>query len=122
MQVETTDRRCRSHSLPVMTADCAHGSDGSRSHITSHSTIDSVCKHHSESALTIRCRLQLSGMAAKRPLLRLPSTGNHRPLHHKWCDKRRTVTTEWNDNACIATACNGRIRVRRYRSERLMNC
>ncbi|GFV72452.1 hypothetical protein TNCV_546421 [Trichonephila clavipes] len=29
--------------LPVMTGNCAHGSDGSCSHITNHSTMDSVC-------------------------------------------------------------------------------
>ncbi|GFS79498.1 transposable element Tc3 transposase [Trichonephila clavipes] len=36
-------------------------------------------------------------MSARRSLLRLPLTGNHRCLRRHWCDERRTWTTEWND-------------------------
>ncbi|GFV85221.1 transposable element Tcb1 transposase [Trichonephila clavipes] len=53
--------------------------------------------HHLVSARTIRRRLQKSGMSARRPLLHLPLTGNHRRLLRKWCDERLTWTTEWND-------------------------
>ncbi|GFS61476.1 transposable element Tcb1 transposase [Trichonephila clavipes] len=50
--------------------------------------------HHLLSARTIRRLLQKSGMSAKRPLLRLTLTGNHRHLRRQWCDERRTWTTE----------------------------
>ncbi|GFW31656.1 transposable element Tcb1 transposase [Trichonephila clavipes] len=36
-------------------------------------------------------------MSARRPLPRLPLTGNLRCLRHQWCDERWTWTTEWND-------------------------
>ncbi|GFU31579.1 transposable element Tc3 transposase [Trichonephila clavipes] len=39
--------------------------------------------HHSVSARTIRCRLKQSGMSARRPLLGLPLTQNHRRLRHQ---------------------------------------
>ncbi|GFX90256.1 transposable element Tcb1 transposase [Trichonephila clavipes] len=39
--------------------------------------------HHSMSVLTIRRRLQQSGMSARHPLLRLPLTGNHRCLRRQ---------------------------------------
>ncbi|GFS95306.1 transposable element Tcb1 transposase [Trichonephila clavipes] len=42
--------------------------------------IESVT-HHSVSARTIRRRLQQSGLSARRPLLGLPLTQNHRLLH-----------------------------------------
>ncbi|GFT88470.1 transposable element Tcb1 transposase [Trichonephila clavipes] len=47
--------------------------------------IESVT-HHSVSARTIRHRLQQSGLSAKRPLLHLHLTQNHRHLRHQWCD------------------------------------
>ncbi|GFS51451.1 transposable element Tc1 transposase [Trichonephila clavipes] len=46
--------------------------------------------HHSVSALTIRRRLQQSGMSARRPLLRLSLAENHRRFRRQWCDERRT--------------------------------
>ncbi|GFX17399.1 uncharacterized protein TNCV_1494131 [Trichonephila clavipes] len=49
------------------------------------------------SAHTIRCRLQQSGLSAKRRLLGLPLTQNHRRLRHQWCDERRTWALEWNE-------------------------
>ncbi|UYV80112.1 hypothetical protein LAZ67_18001735 [Cordylochernes scorpioides] len=53
--------------------------------------------HHPVSARTIRRRLQQSGLSAKRLLLRLPFTQNHRRLHRQWCDERRMWTEEWNE-------------------------
>ncbi|GFW30179.1 hypothetical protein TNCV_1054901 [Trichonephila clavipes] len=50
--------------------------------------------HHS---LSIRHHLQQSEMSARRQLLRLYLTGNHRRLHHQYCDEQWTWTTEWND-------------------------
>ncbi|GFV44302.1 transposable element Tcb1 transposase [Trichonephila clavipes] len=41
------------------------------------------------SAQTIRRSLQQSGLSARRPLLGLPLTQNHRRLHRQWCDERR---------------------------------
>ncbi|GFX90831.1 transposable element Tcb1 transposase [Trichonephila clavipes] len=49
--------------------------------------IESVT-HHSVSARTIRRRLQQSGLSARRPLLGLPLTLNHRRLRRQWCDER----------------------------------
>ncbi|GFW33443.1 transposable element Tcb1 transposase [Trichonephila clavipes] len=53
--------------------------------------------HHSMSARTIRRRLQQSGLPARRPLLGLPLTQNHRRLHRQWCDERRMWVVEWNE-------------------------
>ncbi|GFT83549.1 transposable element Tcb1 transposase [Trichonephila clavipes] len=44
--------------------------------------------YHSVSARTIRRRLQQSGLSARRPLLGLPLTQNHRRLRRQWCDQR----------------------------------
>ncbi|GFU41846.1 transposable element Tcb1 transposase [Trichonephila clavipes] len=55
--------------------------------------IESVT-HHSVSALTIRRRLEQSGMSARRPLLGLPLTQKHRCLRHQWCDERRMWVAE----------------------------
>ncbi|GFX41081.1 hypothetical protein TNCV_2217791 [Trichonephila clavipes] len=41
------------------------------------------------SAVTIRRRLQQSGLYARRPLIGLPLTQNHRRLRRQWCDERR---------------------------------
>ncbi|UYV76889.1 TMEM62 [Cordylochernes scorpioides] len=48
--------------------------------------------HHPVSASTIRRLLQQSGLSARRPLLRLLLTQNHRRLHRQWCDERRIHT------------------------------
>ncbi|GFV98207.1 HTH_38 domain-containing protein [Trichonephila clavipes] len=45
--------------------------------------IESVT-HHSVSERTIRRRLQQSGLSARRPLLGLPMTQNHRRLRRQW--------------------------------------
>ncbi|GFS57067.1 transposable element Tcb1 transposase [Trichonephila clavipes] len=67
-------------------------------------------------------------MSARRPLLRLPLTGNHKHLRHQWCDERRAWTSESNDNMFTDESRlpmqyhEGRIRVWRNRGERLLNC
>ncbi|GFV19468.1 transposable element Tcb1 transposase [Trichonephila clavipes] len=88
--------------------------------------IESVT-HHSVSARTIRRRLQQSGLSARRPLLRLPLTQNHRRLRREWCDKRKMWAAEWNDvvftdesRICLQHH-DGRIRVWRHRGERMLN-
>ncbi|GFX32851.1 transposable element Tcb1 transposase [Trichonephila clavipes] len=58
--------------------------------------IESVT-HHSVSARTIECHLQQSGLSARRPLLGLPLTQNHRRLRRQWCDERRMWAAEWNE-------------------------
>ncbi|GFT62989.1 transposable element Tcb1 transposase [Trichonephila clavipes] len=74
--------------------------------------IESVT-HHSVSACTIRCRLQQSGLSARRPLLgRLDA---------------EPQAAEWNEVAFIdeSRIClqhhDGRIRVWRHRGERMLN-
>ncbi|GFW34200.1 transposable element Tcb1 transposase [Trichonephila clavipes] len=83
--------------------------------------------HHSVSARTIRRRSQQSCLSARRPLLGLPLTQNHRHLQRKWCDERRMWVTEWNEvvftdesRLCLQHH-NGRIRVWRHRGERMLN-
>ncbi|GFX89323.1 uncharacterized protein TNCV_1340221 [Trichonephila clavipes] len=84
--------------------------------------------YHSAFACTIQRHLQQSGKSARRPMLRLPSTGSHKRLRHQWCGKRRTSTTGWNTIVCTDESrfCllhhNGRIRMWRHRDERLQNC
>ncbi|GFW65600.1 transposable element Tc1 transposase [Trichonephila clavipes] len=79
------------------------------------------------SARTIRRRLQQSVRSARRPLLGLPLTQNHRRLRRQWCDERRMWVAEWNEvvftdesRICLQHH-NGRIRVWRYRRERMLN-
>ncbi|GFW79715.1 transposable element Tcb1 transposase [Trichonephila clavipes] len=55
--------------------------------------IESVT-HHSVSARIILRRLQQSDLSARRPLLGLPLTQNHRRLHRQWCDERRMWAAE----------------------------
>ncbi|GFX75016.1 transposable element Tcb1 transposase [Trichonephila clavipes] len=57
--------------------------------------IESVT-HHSMSARTIQHRLHQRGLSARRPLLGLPLTQNHRHLRRQWCDERRMWVAEWN--------------------------
>ncbi|GFV43719.1 transposable element Tc1 transposase [Trichonephila clavipes] len=72
--------------------------DGSLSHIISVSAqhIESVT-HHSVSAHSILRCLQQSGPSARRPLLGLPLTQNHRRLRLQWCDERRMLVAEWKE-------------------------
>ncbi|GFW34421.1 transposable element Tcb1 transposase [Trichonephila clavipes] len=55
--------------------------------------IESVT-YQSVSARTIRHRLQQSGLSARRPLLDLTLTQNHRRLRLEWCDERRMWAAE----------------------------
>ncbi|GFU19114.1 transposable element Tcb1 transposase [Trichonephila clavipes] len=100
MQDGTTDRRVRSHPPQCTT---------------------------SLSARTIRRRLQQSGLSARRQLLGLPLTQNHRRLRQQWCDERRMWVAEWNEvvftdesRICLQHH-DGRIRVWRHREERMLN-
>ncbi|GFT91180.1 transposable element Tcb1 transposase [Trichonephila clavipes] len=79
------------------------------------------------SARTILRRLQQSGLSARRLLLGLPLTQNHRHLRRQWCDERRMWVEEWNEvvftdesRICLQHH-DGRIRVWRHRGERMLN-
>ncbi|GFX10596.1 transposable element Tcb1 transposase [Trichonephila clavipes] len=68
-----------------------------------------------------------SGLSARRPLLGLPLTQNHRRLRRQWCDERRMWVAEWNEviftdesRICLQHH-DGRIRVWRHREERMLN-
>ncbi|GFV62437.1 transposable element Tcb1 transposase [Trichonephila clavipes] len=86
--------------------------------------IESVT-NHSVSARTFRYRLQQRGLSARRPLLGLPLTQNHRRLRRQWCDIRRMWAAEWNEvvftnesRICLHYH-DGRIRV--HRGEKMLN-
>ncbi|GFX27107.1 transposable element Tcb1 transposase [Trichonephila clavipes] len=132
MQEGTTDRRGRSHPPQCTTSredrqivrmavtDCSVTSGTLAQHIES-------VTHHSVSACTIGRHLQQSGLSARRPLLGLPLTQNHRHLRHQLCDGRRMWAAEWNkivftDESCIYLQHHDdRIRVWRHRGERMLN-
>ncbi|GFU92914.1 transposable element Tcb1 transposase [Trichonephila clavipes] len=132
MQEGTTDRRGRSHPPHCNTSredrQIVHMAVKNRS-VTSRTVkqhIESVT-HHSESAHTIRCRLQQSGLSASRRLLGLPLTQNHRRLRRQWCDERRMWVAEWNEvvftdesHICLQHQ-DGRIRVWKHRGEKMLN-
>ncbi|GFT75421.1 transposable element Tcb1 transposase [Trichonephila clavipes] len=102
MQEGTTDRHARSHPPQCTTSrefrqnvhmamtDCS---------VISRTIVQYIeyVMHHSVSARTIRRRLQKSGLSAKRPLLSLPLTQNHRHFCHQWCDERRMRASEGNE-------------------------
>ncbi|GFU62726.1 transposable element Tcb2 transposase [Trichonephila clavipes] len=83
--------------------------------------------HHSVSACAIRRRLQQSGLTARRPLLGLPLTQNHKRLHRLWCNERRMWVAEWTevvftDESRICLQHHyGRVRVWRHRGKRMLN-
>ncbi|GFU60211.1 transposable element Tcb1 transposase [Trichonephila clavipes] len=83
MQEGTTDQRGRSHPPQCTTSREDRQivnmavTDLSVTSRTVAQHIESVT-HHSVSASTIRRRLQQSGLSARRPLLALPLTQNHR--------------------------------------------
>ncbi|GFW13006.1 transposable element Tcb1 transposase [Trichonephila clavipes] len=86
MQKSTTAQRSRSHSPQCTTSR----EDSVLMAVTVHSVTSRIiaqhiasATHHSVSARTIRHRLQQSGLSARRPLLGLPLTQNHRHLHHQ---------------------------------------
>lgn len=132
MQEGTTDRRVRSHPPRCTTSRDDRQivrmavTDRSATSRTLAQHIQSVT-HHPVSARTIRRRLQQSGLSARRPLLCLPLTLNHRRLRRQWCDERRMWTAEWNEivftdesRFCLQHH-DGRIRVWRHRGERMLN-
>ncbi|GFU99089.1 transposable element Tcb1 transposase [Trichonephila clavipes] len=92
MQEGTTERRDRSH--PPQCTTLREDRQNVRMAMTCHSVtsrtvsqhIESVT-HHSVSARTIRRRLQQSGLSARRPLIGLPLTQNHRCLRGNWAMK-----------------------------------
>ncbi|GFT77692.1 transposable element Tcb1 transposase [Trichonephila clavipes] len=102
MQESTTDGRVRSHPPQCTTSRedmqivrmAVTGRSFTSRTVAQH--IDSIT-HHSVSARTIRRRLQQSGLSARRPLLGLPLTQNHRRLRRQWCDERRMWAVEWNE-------------------------
>ncbi|GFW53704.1 transposable element Tcb1 transposase [Trichonephila clavipes] len=104
MQEGMTDRLGRPH--PPQFSTSREDRQIVRMTVTDHSVtsrtiaqhIESIM-HHSVSARTIRHRLQQSGLSARRPLLVLPLTQNHRCLHHQWCDERRMWVAECNEIA-----------------------
>ncbi|GFV76306.1 transposable element Tc1 transposase [Trichonephila clavipes] len=49
------------------------------------------------SARTIRCRVQKSGMSARRPFLDLHLTQNQTSHCRQWCDERRMWAAGWNE-------------------------
>ncbi|GFU01413.1 transposable element Tcb1 transposase [Trichonephila clavipes] len=88
MQEGTMDRRGRSHPPQCITS--REDSQIGRMTVTDRSVtsriiaqhIESVT-HHSVSTRTIRRRLQQSGLSARRLLLGLPLTQNHRCIRHQ---------------------------------------
>ncbi|GFX05487.1 transposable element Tcb1 transposase [Trichonephila clavipes] len=132
MQEGTTDQRGRSHPPQCTTSredrKIVRMAVTNRS-VTSQTVVQDIesVTHHSVSARTIRRRLQQSGLSARRPLLGLPLTQNHRRLRCQWCDERRIWVAEWNEvvftdesRICLLHH-DGRIRVWRHRGERMLN-
>ncbi|GFU48867.1 transposable element Tcb1 transposase [Trichonephila clavipes] len=132
MQEGTTDRRGRSH--PPQCTTSREDRQIVRIPVTDRPVksrtlsqhIESVT-HHSVSARTIQCRSQQSGLSARRPLLGLLLTQNHRCHHHQWCDERRMWAAEWKEvvftdesRFCLQHH-DGRIRVWRHRGEKMLN-
>ncbi|GFU88210.1 transposable element Tcb1 transposase [Trichonephila clavipes] len=132
VQEGTTNRRGRSHSpqcttshehrqiVRVSLTDCSVTLRNIAHHIES-------VTHHSVSARTIRRRLHQSGLSARRPLLGLPLTQNHRRLRRQWCYERRMWVAKWNEvvftdesRICLQHH-DGRIGVWRHRREMIMN-
>ncbi|GFX33603.1 transposable element Tcb1 transposase [Trichonephila clavipes] len=132
MQKGKTDRHGRSHSPHCTTSRenrhivCKAVTDRSDTSRTVAQRIESIT-HHSVSACTIRRHLQQSCLYARRPLLGLPLTQNHRRLCCQWCDERRMWVAGWNEvvfadesRICLQHH-DGRIRVWRHRRERMLN-
>ncbi|GFX45013.1 transposable element Tcb1 transposase [Trichonephila clavipes] len=132
MKEDTMDRRGRSH--PPQCTTSREDRQIVRMVVTDRSVtsrtvaqhIESVT-HHSVSARTSRRRLQQSGLSARRPLLGLPLTQNHRRFRHQWCDERRMWAIEWNEvvftdesRICLQHH-DGRVQVWRHREERMLN-
>ncbi|GFV90342.1 transposable element Tc1 transposase [Trichonephila clavipes] len=65
-------------------------------------TTDRRGRSHPPQCTTLREDRQIvhmaqSSLSARRPLLRLPLTQNHRRLCCQWCDERKTLVAEWNE-------------------------
>ncbi|GFV18054.1 transposable element Tcb1 transposase [Trichonephila clavipes] len=132
MQKGTTDRRGQSH--PPQCTTSREDRQIVRMAVTDRSVISrnvaqhiGSVTHHSVSARTIQRRLQQSGLSARRPLLGLPLTQNHRHLRHQWCDEKRMWLAEWNEvvftdesRICLQHH-DGPIPVWRHRGERMLN-
>ncbi|GFT77922.1 transposable element Tc1 transposase [Trichonephila clavipes] len=130
--LSSIDRRGRSHPPQCTTSRedrqivCMAVTDCSVTSRTISQHIESVT-HHSVSARTIRRRLQQSGLSARRPLLGLLLTQNHRRLRRQWCDERRMWVAEWNevvftdDSRICLKHHDSRIRVWRHNGERMLN-
>ncbi|GFX97012.1 transposable element Tcb1 transposase [Trichonephila clavipes] len=79
------------------------------------------------SARIIQRHLQQRGLSARRPLLSLPLTHNHRRLRHQWCDERRMWAAESNEvvftdeSRIFLQHHDGQIRVWRHRGEGMLN-
>ncbi|GFU51121.1 transposable element Tcb1 transposase [Trichonephila clavipes] len=101
IQEGTTDRRRRSH--PPQCSSSREDRHIVRMAVTDLSftsrtvaqRIESVA-HHSVSECAIRCRLQQSGLSARRLLHGLPLTQNLGCLRRHWFDERRMWAAEWN--------------------------
>ncbi|GFV04093.1 transposable element Tcb1 transposase [Trichonephila clavipes] len=132
MQECTTDRRGRSHPSQCTTSRenkkivLMAVTDRSVTSRTVAQHIESVT-HHSVSTRTIRCHLQQIGLSARRPLLGLPLTQNHRRLRRQWSDERGMWVAEWNEvvitdesRICLQHH-DGPIRVWRCRGNRMLN-
>ncbi|GFW34433.1 transposable element Tcb1 transposase [Trichonephila clavipes] len=130
-QEGTTDRRGRSYPPQCTTSRedrqivCMAVMDRSVTSRTVAQHIESIT-HHSVSARTIRRRLQQIGLFARRPLLGLPLTQNHRRLRRQWCDEGRMWVAEWNEvvftdesRICLQHH-DHRIRVWRHRRQRML--
>ncbi|GFV64221.1 transposable element Tcb1 transposase [Trichonephila clavipes] len=101
MQKGTTDRCGRSH--PPQCTTSREDRQIVRMAVTDRSvTSQTIAQHiesvtrHSVSARTIRRRLQHSCLSARRPLLGLPLTQNHRHLRRQWSNERKMWAEEWN--------------------------
>ncbi|GFX21931.1 transposable element Tcb1 transposase [Trichonephila clavipes] len=103
MQEETTDRRGRSHSHRCTTARDYRRIV--RMAVMDRAATSRTITQHSVSFRYFRRHLQQSEMSERRPLLRLPLTGNHRRLCRQWYDERQTWTTEWNDSVFTGESC-----------------
>ncbi|GFT73562.1 transposable element Tc1 transposase [Trichonephila clavipes] len=88
MQKETTDRQGRSHPYRCTTArdDRRIGLMAVMNRRSISRTIAQQIQsvaHDSAPSCTIRRRFQHNGMSTRRPLIRLPLTGNHKRLRRQ---------------------------------------
>ncbi|GFV38160.1 transposable element Tcb1 transposase [Trichonephila clavipes] len=130
MQEGTTDGHFRSH--PPQCSTSRKDRQIVRIPMTDRSVTSRTAVQHilsvtqdSVSARTIRRRLQQSGLSARRPLLGLHLTQNHRRLRRQWCDERRMWVAEWNEvvfsdeSSIFFYHHDGRIRIWGHRGERM---